>query len=69
MTALTQERGEPTGPGNIQRGAGAECCDTKGKADAVADTSGTERGGRNTLVTSLLPRSKLPPVPPVAKLN
>ena len=69
MTALSQERGEATGPGNIQRGAGAECCDSKGKADTIGDTSGTERGDRNTLVASLLPHSKLPPVPPVAKLN
>lgn len=55
MTALTQERGKPTGPGNIQRGAGIGCCDSKGEAEATGDTSGTERGGRNTLIASLLP--------------
>lgn len=69
MTALTQEREKPTGPGNIQRGAGTGCCESKGEADTIGDTSGTESGGRNTLVASLLPHSKLPPVPPFAKLN
>ena len=52
MTALTQEREKPTGPGNIQRGAGTGSCDSKGEADAIGDTSGTERGGRNTLPSS-----------------
>lgn len=69
MTVLTQEREKPTGPGNIQRGAGTGCCESKGEADSIGDTSGTESGGRNTLVASLLPHSKLPPVPPFAKLN
>lgn len=55
MTALTQEREKPTGPGNIQRGAGTGCCESKGEADTIGDTSGTESGGRNTLVASLLP--------------